>query len=109
MLDIFRKKRKGSRFCVSKNSPYSDAEESSHLRSCLRDAIINAAPRIGGIDKLELYRQCPPRRVKDIHITELKKCECVSSIMTIAPVLNIDRLKMGYMGILLVIDYVVYV
>ena len=32
--------------------PYRDAEVSSHLRSCLHDAIINASPRIGGeIDK----------------------------------------------------------
>ena len=29
-------------------SPYRDSEGSSQLRSCLRDAIINSAPRIGG-------------------------------------------------------------
>ena len=29
-------------------SPYRDAEGSPHHRSCLHDAIINAAPRIGG-------------------------------------------------------------
>ena len=28
-------------------SPYTDAEGLSHLISCLHDAIINAAPRIG--------------------------------------------------------------
>ena len=58
---------------------------------------------------MEFYRQCLPRRVKDTHLTELEKCECVSSVMTISPVLNIDREKMGDMGILLIIDGSVYV
>ena len=58
---------------------------------------------------MELYRQCPPRRDKYTHITELEKIECVSSVMTITPLLKIDREKMGAMGILLVIDYGVYV
>ena len=31
-----------------KGSPYHDAEGSSHIISCLNDAIINYAPRIGG-------------------------------------------------------------
>ena len=35
---------------------------------------------------------------------ELNYFECVSYVMTIALVLNIDREKMGAMGILLVID-----
>ena len=77
---------------------------------CLHDEIINAAPRIGGkFNKSELYIQCPYRRVKDTHIKQLEKCECVSSVMTIAPILNIDREKMGAMGILLIIDDGVYV
>ena len=41
-------------------------------------------------------------------MTELGKCECVSSVITIARVLNIDREKMGDMGILLIIDDGVY-
>ena len=41
-------------------------------------------------------------------MTELEKCECVSSITTISPVLNIDREKMGDVGILLIIDDGVY-
>ena len=47
--------------------------------------------------------------MKDIEIKELEKCECVSSVMTIAPVLNIEREKMGNLGILLKIDDGVYV
>ena len=42
-------------------------------------------------------------------MTELEKFKCVSSVMTIAPVLNIGRDKMVAMGILLIIYYSVYV
>ena len=56
-----------------------------------------------------LYRQCPPRRVKDTHLKELEKCECVSSVMTIATVLITEIDKMGTIGILLKIDDGVYV
>ena len=93
-----------------KGSLYNDAEGYSQLRSCLHDEIINSPPIIGRkIDKLEFYRQCPPRRVKGTHMEELEKFECVSSVMTIAHVLNIDREKIGVMGIFLVIDDGVYV
>ena len=47
--------------------------------------------------------------MKDTHITELEKFECVSSVMTIAPIINVEREKMGAMGILLVIGDGVYV
>ena len=45
----------------------------------------------------------------DTTIEELEKCECVSSVMKIAPVLNIEREKMGCLKILLIIDDGVYV
>ena len=67
------RKRKATVYVYITGSPYRDAEGSSHLISCLHDAIINAAPGIGGeINKYKLYRQCLPRRVKDTHIEELK-------------------------------------
>ena len=47
--------------------------------------------------------------MKDKEIKELVKCECVSSVMTIEPVLNIDRSKIGTLVILLIIDDGVYV
>ena len=60
------RKRKETGFVYPKGSPYCDAEGSSHLISCMNDAIINAAQRIGRKKiNLELYRQCPPRRMKD--------------------------------------------
>ena len=39
-----------------KGSPYRDAKGSLHLRSCLYDEIINAALRIGEIEKLKWYQ-----------------------------------------------------
>ena len=65
------RKKKATGYVLLTGSPYRDAEGSPHHRSCLHDAIINAAPRIGGnIDKSELYRQCSPRRVVDTSIYE---------------------------------------
>ena len=90
--------------------PYCDAEGSSQFISCLHDTIINADPRIGQrIDKFELYRQCPPRRANDTNMTELEKCDCVSYVMTIVPIIKIDREKMGAMTIMQVIYDAVYV
>ena len=80
-------------------SPYSDAEEWSQLRLCLHNAINNASPRTGNkMDRPKLYRKCLLRRVKEKEIKELEKCECVSYVMTIAPVLNIEGEKNGYPG-----------
>ena len=63
----------------------------------------------GELEKMELYRQFPPRRVKDAQLKELGKYECVSSVMTISSVLNTERYKMGTKVILLKIGNGVYV
>ena len=47
--------------------------------------------------------------MKNTEIEELEKCECVSSVITIAPVFNIEREKMGPLIILMRIDDGVYV
>ena len=75
------RKWKATGYVLITGSQYRDAEWSPHHRSCRHDAIINAAPRIGEIDKSELYRQCSPRRMMDTAIYELEKCECVSSVI----------------------------
>ena len=41
------RKRKATGYVYLNGPPYRDAEGSSQLRSCIHDAIINAAPRIG--------------------------------------------------------------
>ena len=67
------RKWKATGYVLITGSPYRDAEGSPHHRSCLHDAIINAAPIIGKkIDQSELYRQCSPRRVMDTTIEYLK-------------------------------------
>ena len=45
----------------------------------------------------------------DTTIEELDKCECVSSVIKIAPVLYIDNEKMGTLGFLMRINDGVYV
>ena len=55
----------------------------------------------GKIDKLELYRQFPPRSIKD-------KCNSVLSVMTISPILKLEREKMGATRILQVINDGIY-
>ena len=42
------RKRKATGYVYITGSPYRDAEGSSQPRSCIHDAIIDAAPRIGG-------------------------------------------------------------
>ena len=62
------------------------------MRSCLKDDAINSALRIGKyIDKHELYRQLPPRRVKDTHISEIENTSCVRNVMKVNPVSRIER------------------
>ena len=47
--------------------------------------------------------------MKETEIEDLEKCECVSSVMTIASVLNIEREPMGPLEILPIIYDGVYV
>ena len=57
------------------------------MSSCLQDAVNNPAPRlVKYINKLELYRQCPPRIVKDRKMTEIKNTSCVRIVMKVNPV-----------------------
>ena len=62
------------------------------MRSRLQDAVINYAPSIGKlINKMELYRQCPPRRVKDTKMTDIENILCVRSVMKVIQVFRIER------------------
>ena len=63
------RKLRATGFMYLKGSLHLDAEGTSQLRSWIHDEIINSALGIAGkIDKLELYRQFPPIRVKDTNI-----------------------------------------
>ena len=67
-------------------------EAGGHLmmRSCLQYSVMNSALRIGKyIKRLELYRQCPPRRVKDTNMLEIENTSCVRNVMRVTPVYGI--------------------
>ena len=88
----FGKKRKPTGCIFLPGSGFREAEGNLKMRSCLQDAVINSAPRIGNfINKLELYRQCPPRRVKNSHISEIENSSCVRNFMNVNPVSEIYR------------------
>ena len=56
--DNFGRKRKAAGCIYLPGSDFREAEDHLSMRSCLQDAVINSAPRIGKyINKQELYRQ----------------------------------------------------
>ena len=73
----------GSRFC--------EAEGHLTMSSYLQDAVVNSASRIGKyINKLELYRKCPPRIVKNAKISEIENTSCVRIFMKVISVSIIE-------------------
>ena len=71
-------------------------EDHLMMRLCSKDAVINSAPRIGKyINKLELYRQFPPRRVEDTKMSEIENTSCVRNFMRVNPVSGIEREPWG--------------
>ena len=80
------------------------------LRSSLHDAIINSAPMIGKyVNKHELYRQFPPRRVKETNMNEIENSSCVINVMTVTPILEIEREKWDPNSILRNFNYGFYI
>ena len=99
--DNFGRKRKATECIYLPGSGFREAEGHLSTRSCLQDTIINSAPRIGKfIDKQELYRQCPPRRVKDSHISEIENTSCARNVMEVTVVYGIERVHWGPASIL---------
>ena len=97
----FCRKRKATGCIYLPGSDFCEAEGHFSMRSCLQDAVINSAPRIGKfIDKKELYRQCPPRRVKDSNISEIENTSCVRNVMEVTTVSGIERVPWGAASIL---------
>ena len=89
--DNFCRKRKSTGFIYLPGSEFREAEGHLTMRSCLQDAVINYDPMIGKyINKLELYRQCPTRRVKDKKMSEIENTSCVKNVMKVTPVYGIE-------------------
>ena len=106
----FGRKRNPTGCIFLSGSGLRDAKGNLNMRSCLQDAVINSAPRIGNfINKQELYRQCPPRRVKNSHISEIEDYACVGNVMNITPVLGIEEVKWGAASILKTVIDGVYI
>ena len=71
-------------------SKYLEAAGHFNLRSCLQYAVIDSAPIIGKYtNTIELYNQCPPRRVKDTQMIKIENTLCVRSVMNVTPVFQI--------------------
>ena len=106
----FGKKRKPTGCIFLSGSGLRDTVGNLKLSSCLQDAVINSAPRIGKfINKEELCRQCPPRRVKNSHISEIEKCACVTNVMNITPMSGIEEVKWVAVSILKTVNDGVYI
>ena len=99
--DNFGRKRKATGCIYLPESEFREAEGNLSMRSCLQDAIISCAPRIVKfINKQEIYRQCPPRRLKDSHISEIENTSCVRNVMDVTVVSGIERVPWGPASIL---------
>ena len=100
----FGNKIKSTGFIYVPGSKFREAEGHLSMRSSLQDAIINSAPRIVRyIDKHELYRQCPPRKVKDTNISEIENTSCVRNVMKVNPVFGIEIEPWGAACIMIIV------
>ena len=103
-------KIKATRLIFLPASKFYEAEVHLTMRSCLKDDVINSAPIIGKyINKLELYRQCPTRRVKDTKMFDVENTSCVRNFMRVTPVSVIEREPWGAASIIRGVNYGVYI
>ena len=53
------------------------------LRSCLHDAVLNGALRVGApLEKEELYENVPPKRTTDTPLWDVLQASCVQRVLT---------------------------
>ena len=90
--ETFVRQKKRTGFIYVPGSKFREAEVHFSMKSFLKDDVINSAPRIEKyIDKHELYRQCPPIKVKYTNISEIENTSCVRNVMKVTPVSGIER------------------
>ena len=90
--DNIGRKRKSTGFIYPPGSKICEAEGHLMMKSFLQDNVINYTPRIGKyINKLELYRQFHPRRVKDTKNSKIENTSCVRNVMRVTLVSGIER------------------
>ena len=72
-------------------SKYCKDEGLLKLISCLQDAVVNSAPKIAKcINKPELYKQFPPRKVKDTNMSDMENTLFVIIIINVNPVFQVE-------------------
>ena len=97
----FGRKMESTGFIYLPASKFREAEGHLTMGSCLQDAVINSVPRIGKyINKLEFYRQCPPRKLKDKKMSDIENTSCVKNVMTVTLVSGIEIEPLGTASIL---------
>ena len=85
-------RKKSTGFIYLPESEFLETEGYLMMRSCLQDTVIISAPKIGKyLNKLELYRQCPPRKVKNTKSYEIENTSCVRNSMRVTLVSVIER------------------
>ena len=56
-----------------------------------------------------MYRQLPPIRVKNSHISEIEKCACVTNVMNLTPISGIEEVPWVAASILKTVNDGVYI
>ena len=85
-------KKKINRIYFITDSQLHDSKGHLKLRSYLHGDIIKSAQRIGKyINKNELYRTLPPRRVKYTTTNKIDNHSCVRNVTTMTPVLKKEK------------------
>ena len=80
------------------------------MSSCLQYAVINSEPWIGKYtNKMELCRQCPPRRLEYIIMAEIENTSCVWSVMKENAVARIEIEYWGAASSLRIVTDGVYI
>ena len=88
---IFGRIRKSTGNIYFPVSQYREAGGHLNLSSFLYDNVIKSALWIGKyINKHELYRQFPPRRLKNTNNNKIESFSWVINVMIVTPVLNIE-------------------
>ena len=90
--DNFGNKIKSTGYIYLPGSKLLEDERHLMMMSCLEDAVINSFPiTLKYTNTLELYRQFPPRRVKDTKMNDIENTSCVRSVMRATPVARKER------------------
>ena len=108
--DNIGRKIRSTGYIYLPGSKYREAEEHLKMRSCFQYFVINSTPRIGKyLNKMELYKQLPPRKLKDKKMTEIENTSFVINVMKVTPVIRIEIEDLGSANIIRRFYDIVYI